>query len=99
MVEKELKVKKKLDKISKKHLTQMQNLINTINAIQYNIGKMEMQKQTALDEMKKYQKQISGMQDLLVTEYGTFDVNVADGTINWPKSEPNGVEKENKNEK
>ena len=55
MAEKELKVKKKLDKISKKHLTQMQNLVNTINAIQYNIGKMEIQKQAALDEMKKYQ--------------------------------------------
>ena len=31
------------------------------------------------------------MQDKLSKEYGTFDINVTDGTINWPK--------ENKDEK
>ena len=31
------------------------------------------------------------MQEMLMKEYGTFDVNLSDGTINWPK--------ENKDEK
>jgi|TARA_R100000084_G_scaffold106087_1_gene64085 hypothetical protein len=82
---KELKVKNKVEKIHEKHLKQMQDVVNTINAIQYNIGKMEVQKQTALDEMKNQQRKIAEVQDLLVREYGTFDVNVNDGTINWPK--------------
>lgn len=82
---KELKVKSRAEKISAKHLKEMQGLINTINAIQFNIGKMEIQKQTALDEMKKNQKSVSGMQDLLLREYGNYDVNITDGTINWPE--------------
>ena len=27
------------------------------------------------------------MQDMLKKEYGSFDVNLKDGTINWPKDE------------
>tara|TARA_B100000579_G_scaffold193654_1_gene158251 strand:+ start:2406 stop:2705 length:300 start_codon:yes stop_codon:yes gene_type:complete len=97
---KELKVKERKDKISKKHLDSMQSLVNTINAIQFNIGKMEIQKQTALDEMKRNQKEIAKMQDLLMREYGSFDVNINDGSINWPKKpESNGVEKPVENEK
>ncbi len=91
--EKTIQVKEKAVKIHTKHLKQMQNVVNTINAIQFNIGKMEVSKQTALDEMKKQQVKISEIQDLLLREYGTFDVNIDDGTINWPK------EKEEKNEK
>ena len=90
--EKELTVKtEKAVKIHEKHLTEMQNLVNTINAIQFNIGKMEVQKHTALDEMKKNQRRVGEMQDLLLREYGSYDVNISDGTINWakPKEEKN----------
>ena len=91
--EKEVKVKTtKAKKIHTKHLTQLQNLVNTINAIQFNIGKMEVQKHTALDELKKQQHLVGDMQELLIREYGSYDVNVEDGTINWPKP------KEEKNE-
>lgn len=82
---KELKVKKQVEKIHEKHLSKLQNIVNTINAIQFNIGKMEMQKQLALDELKAQQSGIGEMQDLLLREYGSFDVSIDDGTINWPK--------------
>ena len=41
------------------------------------------------------------MQDTLMREYGTFDVNVSDGTINWPQAKPesNGVDKPKEDEK
>tara|TARA_Y100000593_G_C4264290_1_gene313920 strand:- start:745 stop:1056 length:312 start_codon:yes stop_codon:yes gene_type:complete len=99
---KEIKVKERKEKISKKHLQQMQGLINTINAIQFNIGKMEVQKQQALDEMKTQQKSIGAMQDVLVREYGTFDVNINDGSINWPEDPEqslNSVDKPKEDEK
>ena len=83
--EKELVVKPQIEKISEKHLKELQGLVNTINSIQFNIGKMEMQKLTALDDVKKTQGKISDMQDLLLKEYGSYDVNINDGTINWPK--------------
>ena len=83
---KEVKVKtSKAVKIHPKHLKDLQSLVNTINAIQFNIGKMEVQKHTALDELKKQQHKVGDMQDLLIREYGSYDVNVEDGTINWPE--------------
>tara|TARA_R100000458_G_scaffold21693_1_gene19459 strand:- start:709 stop:1005 length:297 start_codon:yes stop_codon:yes gene_type:complete len=91
---KELKVKKQVEKIHEKHLAQLQKIVNTINAIQFNVGKMEAQKQLALDELKKQQLGISQMQDLLLKEYGSYDVNIDDGTINWPKEKKEEVANE-----
>tara|TARA_R110002020_G_scaffold470473_1_gene696432 strand:- start:743 stop:1051 length:309 start_codon:yes stop_codon:yes gene_type:complete len=98
--EKEIQVKQRAEKIHDKHLAQLQKLVNTINTIQFNVGKMEIQKMTALDEMKKNQQGVSQMQDILLKEYGSYDVNVNDGTINWPKDpSENGIDKPKKDEK
>ena len=42
--EKVLDLKPKVEKISDKHLADLQKVVNTINAIQFNIGKIESQK-------------------------------------------------------
>ena len=98
--EKEIQVKQRAEKTHDKHLAQLQKLVNTINTIQFNVGKMEIQKMTALDEMKKNQQGVSQMQDILLKEYGSYDVNVNDGTINWPKDpSENGIDKPKKDEK
>ena len=91
---KDVVVKNRVEKIHEKHLKQMQDVVNTINAIQFNIGKMEVHKQTALDEMKSHQIKVSEIQDILLKEYGSYDVNINDGTINWPKPKLEGVEDE-----
>jgi|TARA_Y100000289_G_scaffold62415_1_gene71571 hypothetical protein len=98
--EKVVELKPKVEKISDEHLSQLQELVNRINAIQFNIGKIEAQKHGALHELAKNQDQISVMQDLLMKEYGSYDVSLEDGKINWPE-EPskNGVDKSNKDEK
>ena len=99
--EKELKVKQKVEKIAEKHLVKLQNIVNGINALQFNIGKMEVNKFNAMRELNKSQSEVAEMQDVLLKEYGTYDVNVHDGTINWPetKTESNGVDKPKENEK
>tara|TARA_B100000287_G_scaffold187480_1_gene177303 strand:+ start:345 stop:644 length:300 start_codon:yes stop_codon:yes gene_type:complete len=84
--EKEVKVNKRAVKIHEKHLKELQGIVNTINAIQFNVGKMEIQKLTALDEIQKYQRKVAEMQELLVREYGSYDVSLEDGTINWPET-------------
>ena len=80
-------LKPKVDKISKEHLTELQKVINLVNNVQFNIGKIESQKHHLLHNLDEAQKGIKTMQDLLVKEYGTFDVSLEDGTINWPKNE------------
>ena len=80
-------LKPKADKISDEHLKQMQELVNIINGVQFNIGQLEGQKHTLLHELGLSQKKIIDMQSKLSKEYGSFDVNVVDGTINWPKDD------------
>jgi FtsZ-binding cell division protein ZapB len=83
--EKVIDLKPKVDKISDKHLANLQQVVNTINGIQFNIGKIEAQKHHLLHNLDEAQKGIKKMQEMLMKEYGTFDVNLDDGTINWPK--------------
>jgi len=80
-------LKPKADKISEEHLTQMQEVVNIINNLQFNIGKLESQKHTLLHDLGISQKKILELQDVFSKEYGSYDINIADGTINWPKDE------------
>ena len=86
---KDIEVKPRLEKISEKHLEQLQKLVNSVNTMQFNIGKIESQKHTVLHNLSMTQDRIGLFQDTLTKEYGTFDVNIEDGTINWPKEEEN----------
>ena len=85
--EKVIDLKPKVDKISKQHLTELQNIVNNVNGMQFNIGKIEAQKFGLLNGLIKAQDGIRVLQEKLVKEYGTYDVNLDDGTINWPKDE------------
>ena len=80
-------LKPKADKISDEHLKQMQELVNIINGVQFNIGQLEGQKHTLLHDLGISQKNILELQDVFSKEYGSFDINISDGTINWPKNE------------
>ena len=85
--EKLVDLKPKVDKISDEHLKEMQDIVNAINSIQFNIGKIEGQKHTLLHDLSISQKKILEMQNVFSKEYGSFDINIADGTINWDKNE------------
>ncbi len=75
--DKVVELKTKAEKISDEHLKELQSIINNINMCQINIGKLEAQKH----------KLIHDLVHTLKKEYGTYDVNISDGKINWPKDE------------
>ena len=85
--EKTVELKPKAEKISKEHLEQLQKIVNTINGIQFNIGKVEIQKHNLLHELTRVQEGVSQMRDILMKEYGNDDVDVTSGMINWSKEE------------
>ena len=89
--EKILDVVERKEKVSKEHLDEMLAIANKINALQFNIGRLESQKHKLLHELALGNDTISMVQDKMVKEYGSYDINLTDGTINWPK--------ENKDEK
>ena len=82
--EKEIELKVKAEKISEEHLKELQQLVNAITAMQFNIGKLETQKHNILHDFAEGQDRIKLMQDKMKKEYGTYDINVNDGTINYP---------------
>ena len=85
--EKTVELKPKAEKISEEHLQHLQGMINNVNTMQFNLGKVESQKHEMLHRLTIIQDRIGLFQDTLKKEYGTFDVNINDGTINWPKEE------------
>ena len=80
-------LKPKADKISDEHLKQLQEVISVTNNLQFKIGQLEGQKHNFLHDLGITQKKIVNMQDMFSKEYGTFDINVTDGTINKKKDE------------
>ena len=85
--EKEIELKVKAEKISDDHLKELQKTISNINQLQMEIGKLEARKHALLHDLAITQNNVNEFQDLLNKEYGTDDVNIMDGTINWPKEE------------
>ena len=87
--EKLVDLKPKVDKISDEHLKEMQEIVNVINNVQFKVGQLEGQKHNLLHELGLSQKKIIDLQNVFQEEYGSFDINITDGTINWPKEEKN----------
>jgi len=87
--EKVLDLKERKEKVSKEHLDEMIAVANKINALQFNIGRLESQKHKILHELALGNDTIAVVQDKMMKEYGTYDINLTDGTINWPKEEEN----------
>ena len=75
-------LKAKVDKVSNEHLAQLQQAVNAVNGIQFEVGKIEAQKHVYLHRLTSAQDSIKSLQDMLVKEYGTYDVDLTDGSIN-----------------
>ena len=78
-------LKPRAEKISEEHLGQVQNTINSINQHQMELGVMETRKHNILHNLAGIQDQLTVIQTELEKEYGTTDINIVDGTINYPK--------------
>ena len=87
--EKVLDVLERKEKVSEEHLKEMVDVANRINALQFNIGRLEQQKHKILHDLALGNDTIAVVQDKMMKEYGTYDINLTDGTINWPKEEEN----------
>ena len=75
------------EKISEKELNQVQSIINNINRAQLEIGSFETKKHNMLHHVSSLQEQLSKMQVEFKKNYGTDDINIQDGTINYEENE------------
>ena len=75
----------KPEKVTEEQLSKIQKLVDTINRAQMDIGALESRKHQALHFLAGTNDELQLMQDELMKEYGTNDVNIQDGIINYGK--------------
>ena len=75
----------KAEKISEEQLKKLQSYVGGINKAQMDIGMLETRKHQVLHTIAEMQDEITLLQQEFDKDYGTFDVNVNDGTINYPE--------------
>ena len=78
---------RKPEKIKNEQLNKIQNLINNTNRAQIEIGGVEMQKHSILHHIGVLQDQLMLLRTELKKEYGTDDVDIKTGKINYKKDE------------
>ena len=76
----------KPEKITDEQLEKVQNNVNTINRAQLEIGSMEVKKHEIMHQLAGIREQLSALQKDFEKEYGTFDVDIQTGKINYPNN-------------
>ena len=81
--DKVVELKPKAEKITDEQLKTLQSTVSDINNVQYQIGVMEAKKHNMLHSMGINQKTLIDLQNEFEKDYGTFDIDIKDGTINY----------------
>ena len=78
----------KPQKITDEQLSEVQRVVNAMNRGQMELGMLETRKHNMLHDVAVIQDKLAKMQGEFEKQYGTFDVNIQDGTINYKDDEP-----------
>ena len=74
----------KPEKITDEQLKKVQEVVNNLNRSQMDIGQLETRKHEILHSVAGLRDELGKLQSEFQEEYGTFDVNIENGTINYP---------------
>tara|TARA_Y100000593_G_scaffold25234_1_gene50436 strand:+ start:3947 stop:4234 length:288 start_codon:yes stop_codon:yes gene_type:complete len=84
------KIEKRLskpEKVTNEQLNEMQTLVGDMNKGQFNLGNLELQKHRILHALAGLQDKFTLLRKNIEKEYGTDDVNIETGVINYKKDE------------
>ena len=84
--EKVVDLKPKAEKITDEQLKKVQNLVNVINRNNLEIGSMEIKKHEIMHNIAGLRDELAKMQSEFETEYGTYDIDINDGKINYSEN-------------
>ena len=73
----------KPEKITEEQLKKVQDTVNNINRAQLEIGSVELKKHEMMHQIAGLRDELTLLQTEFDKEYGTFDINIQDGTINY----------------
>tara|TARA_R100000655_G_scaffold57332_2_gene95661 strand:+ start:917 stop:1225 length:309 start_codon:yes stop_codon:yes gene_type:complete len=74
----------KPEKITDEQLKKVQNTVNSINRAQLELGSIEIKKHEMMHSVAGFRDELTLLQGEFEKDYGTFDINIQDGTINYP---------------
>ena len=81
------KTKKVVDlkptKVTDEQLKKIQETVSVINRAHSEIGTIETKKHALMHQVSTSQETLHALQTELEKEYGTVDININDGTINY----------------
>tara|TARA_R100001369_G_scaffold18674_1_gene34175 strand:- start:182 stop:487 length:306 start_codon:yes stop_codon:yes gene_type:complete len=75
----------KAEKVTDEQLKRIQETVTSINKGHMDVGKLETNKHALMHQISGHQEVLQGLQNELEKEYGTVDININDGTINYTK--------------
>jgi len=78
----------KPEAISEEQLQKIQGVVNMMNRGQMDLGILETRKHGMLHNIAAIQDQLTVIQGELEKEYGTYDINIQTGVINYKEDEP-----------
>ena len=73
----------KPEKITDEQLKKVQEAVNSINRAQLEIGSIELKKHEMMHQIAGLRDELTLLQGEFEKDYGTFDINIQDGTINY----------------
>ena len=76
----------KSEKITDEQLEKVQTTVNEINKYQLEIGSIEVQKNQLVQHVGQLRVELSSLQVEFEKDYGTYDIDIATGTINYPEN-------------
>tara|TARA_Y100000593_G_scaffold91580_1_gene180814 strand:+ start:1197 stop:1505 length:309 start_codon:yes stop_codon:yes gene_type:complete len=76
----------KPEKITDEQLKKVQDTVNSINRTQLELGSMEIKKHEMMHSIAALREGLNSLQLEFEKEYGTFDINIQDGTINYSEN-------------
>ena len=85
----------KPEKVDEQELARLQSSIKTIDQLTHEVGTIEIRKHALMKAMESVQQRIEAFRGELMKKYGTDNVTIADGTINYPEENPQPKAEEN----
>ena len=76
----------KPEKITDEQLKKVQDTVNSLNRSQLEIGSMEIKKHEMMHQVAGLRDSLTVLQGEFEKQYGTFDINIQDGAINYPEN-------------
>jgi len=76
----------KPEKVTDEQLEKVQTIINDINRSQMELGQIETKKHAILHHISSLQEAIGVIREEFEKDYGTSDINIQDGIINYPEN-------------